>query len=371
MKTADRSCRDRRRPARFRPRGFSLVELMVAMAVGLLATLAITSVTLVNEEHKRNTASGSDAQTNGAMALFTLQRDVQMGGYGLTSIPDIGGCEIKGKNGSADFTWRLAPVVITNGVDGAPDTIEISNSTHREFSVPMETSEDHTRGGNEFVIKDNTNVGNAVGDLVVVIPKAPSATDWCSLFTISEAPTGNTLRHATGSDFPWNQPAPTSVFPGATDTAVAYPAKSLLVNLGRLVNRIYSLSNTNTLQVQAFSSDALTISTEDLLPNIVSLQAVYGKDTVGNDRSADVWNTVTPTSAGDWQQVVALRIAVVARSTQRDKEEVTTAAPQWRPDGVTAEDISVGAAGDAEWKHYRYHVFETTVAMRNMIWQAR
>ena len=52
--------------------GFTLVELMVAMVIGLVTTLVITQVLAFSEGQKRTTTSGSDAQVNGSLALYTL-----------------------------------------------------------------------------------------------------------------------------------------------------------------------------------------------------------------------------------------------------------------------------------------------------------
>jgi type IV pilus assembly protein PilW len=353
--------------------GISLIELMIAMAIGLLTTLAISGVMLATEQQRREATSGSDAQVNGALALYTMQRDLQMGGYGLTSIAEVSGCTIKSKKGTAPtVTQVLAPVVITDGANNGPDTIDIGSATHREFSVPMKVAVDHTRGGDTFTIADKANIGNSVGDFMIAVPtEAPSSTAWCSLFQVSELPTGNTLRHAASDAHPWNHAAPDSIFPGVTDADVAYPVRSFLVNLGRLVSRTYSIRDNSTLQLQTVVSDAVA-DTQDVLPNIVGLQAVYGKDTTSPpDRTADVWNATTPTTPEQWNQVVAVRIAIVARSVQFDKEEVTAALPQWRPDGQTETDIRIDLANPADWKHYRYHVYETAVPLRNMLWQSK
>ena len=63
--------------------GFSLVELMVGLVIGLLATLVIIQVFSTFEGQKRSTSGSSDAQTNGSIALMSIQRNVQMAGYGL------------------------------------------------------------------------------------------------------------------------------------------------------------------------------------------------------------------------------------------------------------------------------------------------
>lgn len=66
-----------------RQAGFTLAEIMVGLAIGMLATLVILQVFSVFETQKRATTGTADAQTNGSIALYTLGREMQLAGYGL------------------------------------------------------------------------------------------------------------------------------------------------------------------------------------------------------------------------------------------------------------------------------------------------
>ena len=117
-----------------------------------------------------------------------------------------------------------------------------------------------------------------------------------------------------------------------------------------------------------------------IVDGIVQLQARYGRDTsVTADGVIDVWDTTAPTTADGWSRVLAVRLAVVARSSQRENPgqsgagcTATTALPQWLSDpinNVTENiDVSIGA-GNANWQCYRYKTFQTAVSLRNMIWK--
>ena len=63
--------------------GFSLVELMVALVIGLAATIVIMQMFAVSESRKRASTSGADAQTTAALTLYQLERDIRQAGYGL------------------------------------------------------------------------------------------------------------------------------------------------------------------------------------------------------------------------------------------------------------------------------------------------
>src|SRR5262245_24280902 len=68
-----------------RQHGMTLVELLVAMLLGLITTYFISQVFAVAESHKRTATFGTDAQVNGAVALHTLRRHVMSAGYGVVS----------------------------------------------------------------------------------------------------------------------------------------------------------------------------------------------------------------------------------------------------------------------------------------------
>lgn len=392
--------------------GVSLIELMVGVVIGLLATLVIAQVAGLYETQKRQTSASADAQINGALALHTLQRDIEMGGYGLTSGGVAGCTQIRGKRSATNYDWTFAPVLITQGTGatggttGRADTIQVLMANNNNgFALPMQLREHHRKDDSSFVLAERINVGNRQGDMLLVIPPAnvagtasPSpagqvSPHWCSLAQISAAPSGDTLAHGT-SGAPWNHDATGTRFPGDLGSDIAYAAGSTLINLGTLADRCYFISDPNettatrrcglaadstemayTLRLRTFTTADASTTNQDIFPDIINLQAVYGIDTTAPaDGAVDSWTTTTPTTGAGWAQVIAVRVALLARGTQYDEREVTTTVPNWRPDGVTAEPFTLPACPSGEndcWKHYRYRVFESVMPLRNMLWQAR
>jgi type IV pilus assembly protein PilW len=98
-------------------------------------------------------------------------------------------------------------------------------------------------------------------------------------------------------------------------------------------------------------------------------------------------DTYDKTLPADWTQVLSIRIAIVARSGQYEKDLVTQSAPLW---DLGASSTVTGAischngsqclpikvdylseGGDANaWQHYRYRIYDATVPLRNIIWNA-
>jgi type IV pilus assembly protein PilW len=74
-------------------------------------------------------------------------------------------------------------------------------------------------------------------------------------------------------------------------------------------------------------------------------------------------------TATDWSRVLALRIALVARSNLAERPDATTGlCTTTTVDPLTWTGGTLTISADPNWKCYRYRVFETTVPLRNMIW---
>jgi type IV pilus assembly protein PilW len=366
--------------------GFTLIELMIGVVIGLLASLAVTHVLVNSEGQKRSATSGSDAQVNGALALSTLQRVVQPAGYGFSATPSLIGCTLTATfSGNpvtatlANFPTVLAPVTIADGAAGAPDTIRIMSSGKASYSVPLRmVAPGYVAGGLNFPV--TSIAGIVAGDLIVAAPTAaaPPATA-CELFQATSTPTTPFVPRI---DNAWNK---------LNTPTTSYSDGAVLINLGAPLDATYSIVN-NSLMVRSLTIGSDASSTPsygaapvELYPNIVQLQALYGKDTDANG-SVDTWNNVTPTDNAGWRQVIAVRIAIVARSSQYEKQDpvnatyVTNANISWDVGnaGTVAGSATCGASkcltikidNLTDWQNYRYKLFETVVPLRNLLWNS-
>jgi type IV pilus assembly protein PilW len=355
-----------------RARGFTLVELMIGLVIGLITTAVIAQVLVVSEGRRRTTVSGSDSQVSGAVSLYAVQREVEMSGYGLTAAVGGLGCPIKAERNGTAYNFELAPLVITDGASGAPDTIEIMSSAKLSYSVPARVRTNHPRTAANFFV--DSTVGTEVGDKIIAVPNTIEANNWCSIFNVTQLPGNTQVIHNSGNGGPWNQPGGQTIFP-----TNGYPAGSYLVNLGQFVTRKISVDQAIGLRVATFSTSSATTTTDDMYPDIVQMQAYYAKDTNGDD-VVDTFDTVKPTTGAGWLQVKGIRLAIVARSGQMEKENVTAANPVWdvgstiTMSGTTtcgnSECISIDVSTLPSWQRYRYKIFDSYVPLRNMLWHS-
>ena len=358
---------------RGRTRGLSLVELLVASAIGIIASLAIFQVFAVFEGQKRTTTSGGEAQTSGTLALYTLERDVRQGGYGFNT-PDLVGCALQGWDelaGAALAPTSLVPAFITQGVGstpgvaGAPDSIAVSYGNGDALPAPVTILVGSLGITDDFIKVVNALYGFQPGDRVVIAEGGKP----CTLAQVSQIPpatgdntqlnlkSGNYLDPVTGGNQPtrYNNPA---------GLGTAYTTNGKVYHLGGgATNKVYSVQNAQ-LMVQAIGVPATP-----MFDNIVQLQAQYGKD-LNNDGTVDAFDETTPVNSAEWAAVLAIRIAVVARSGLYEKDEVSPAFIQlWEnslnPPTTTGPVWTL----TADERHYRYKVFQTVVPLRNMIWR--
>ena len=364
--------------------GFTLVELMVGMALALITTVIIAQVVVNAEGQRRTTSSGSDAQVNGSVGLYTVSRDVQGAGYGLISHSAALGCPITAKYGSAaTLALTLAPVTITVNANGVP-TLRTFSSGRSSFSVPMVVKANHAAVDTSFTVNSSTGVSN--GDTMMAIPGTWSSSNWCTVFQVAGSGASvlsSTVVPNVTVTAGWNPASTASLMP-----TTGYPADtSYLVNLGSIVLREYTVASEN-LVMRELQATGTWGADQVLASGIVALRVMYGKDTSApKDGVVDQFDTTTPTTADDWSRVLSVRIAVVARSEVREKDAVTTTDPVW--DVGTATTVSGTAAcstgssrqcltltipkpnaTDTEWQHYRYKVYDTVVPLRNVVWSA-
>jgi len=362
-----------------RNRGLTLIEVMIGMVIGLIGIIIITQVYLVNENYKRSTTGAGGAQVNGAIALYTLERDLRMAGYGIAHSDALSCGQLRyyyNGNYSTPPGGTLpnvvvAPVVITDGGAG-PDTITVMYATGEVRNVPATLSKNMADAAAALNVDNPTGFSQNPGDLIFV-----SQGGVCTLMQVTQE--GVPLHHAASGTALWNPSSPAASF-------TTYTQGALVFNLGRPVVNTYSI-NSNSLQLLGmFTATSSTVVQSynatplSLISDIVDLRAQYGKDNgvnngtvtnttyTANDGIVDSYDTVTPATAAAWQQVLSVRIGVLARSQNYEKPDppggactATTSAPTWQggtfavPDGIPS--------------CYKYRAFDTVVPLRNMLWR--
>lgn len=379
--------------------GFSLIEIMVGLAIGLLGVLVIMQVASIFEGQKRSTTSGADAQTTGSIAFYTMGRDLRRAGFGMSE-PLAIGCTVKRSlNDNPTPDSSLSTLTITKGAGGLPDTIHMIASSKGNWSLPVRLISPATQDSTEMYV--NTALGMKLNDILIAYEPGKD----CTLLQISGPVDADNHLKISSADLKiehenksseqigeWNPTDPTTIFP--TD---GYSSKALLFNFGNMIDHTYSVdANYNLLLTDAQAG------TQAVASDIVTIKAQYGFDKSGgawppadapkvtdwSDTMVDADGNGTvypgPADPGDTQRIVAIRVALVARSALMEKPNPETGAcdvtistatatrpansPSWVGGAIDVSKNPDGSA-NANWQCYRYKTFEDTIPFRNLMWR--
>lgn len=348
--------------------GLTLIELLIGLAISLVGLLAISGVLQGFNAQKRTTVGSSDAQVIGGVASYMIQRDLRRAGYGANGDPAIG-CSlhlIDPLGGPSPL--RLDPVRI---VAGATDQVTITYGQSRHGTYYATLNGKYTGDGAAFAV-DNT-FGFTTGDLLVVGPATITEADGtpiCGMYRVSGVPDAAHVAHAVGA---YNSAAANLLAFNAGAKVYSYglsaPPEGSPAELPEQVTYAVNANKELTMASRATNFAPVAIGEQ-----IVMLRAYYCKDTMNAAASTiNVCDQVIPTTPAAWRQVLAVRIAVVARSGARDAAAVTAGPLQlWAsltlPGGGVLNPVTMPLT--AEDAHYRYRVYDAMVPIRNLIWQA-
>lgn len=378
--------------------GFSLIELMVSVVIGMLALLFAMRLLTGSEQNRQSAMGGSDSLQNGMLALFAISGDAGQAGYGIND-PIVTGCDTVVTPGFplAQATRDgvairpIAPVVIESQANG-PDKVTFYSATASTGTASLRVLTNYVNGTRVYV--DRIPYGFAQGDVILVAPD-PAGGGKCSLAQVSDSP--DALPPPPGQQYiVIGQGSAWRFNTGGLGAAYNGNAARLF-NLGPGGSLSFHTWTVADGYLRLSAADNGAANGAPVADNIVSLKAQYGFDTrPGNtfDPAGGLqvtkWSSTMISADGDasvgdpddWQRIAAVRLALVARSKNPERPakgaacSATTAKPvafaTAAPAGVAAAPVSidVAVAGDpVDWHCYRYRVFETVVPFRNASWR--
>jgi len=392
--------------------GFSMIEILVGLAIGMLASMVVLQIFADNEARNRTASGSADAQTTGAITLYQLQAQVQRAGYGMNA-KALFNCNATWKVAKTGLSIskpvKLVPVSVnpTSVSGGVSSTLIPAADANTDIVMVMygngngEPEGSGITGTAGAVYTVNTLKAFSVGDRVVAaqgtapdscgtntlnLDRVTTVVDGTSSadITVSTAPgVAGTMLFNLGPGPSGANATPTTAMPTNGPTILVYAVR------GGVLTACDFNVNDCSLASNATSSSVWVPVAE----NIVSLRAIYWKDA-----SAALWDGSTtasdqtqPTTACTWARVWGLNIMVVTRSDEYDKNIVTRAnstkvsgtpalaakagasalAPTWNTAAfnVTAPVVlGTDDTTDQAWRHYRYRGFQTLVPIRNVPW---
>ncbi len=346
--------------------GFSLIEIMVGIVIGLIAVLVIYQVFAATEGIKRNTTSVGDAQQNGLFSSFMLGIELANSGNALANAAEkLGTCP---PGASSALTWRPIPVLINDG--GAPDTPDsfiVTYSTSNVVIAPAPFKVNNSVPANApYPVQSPT--GFKVNDLIVAISGGGAC--GASRVTGVTAPDVNgvvTIAHTSpgiGPDFT-SDSVLFNMGPAATAQKVRY-------DINADVLRSTALLNGDGVPVDPLIPNPLA-------SNVVNMKLQYGIVPAGGGplqwKTADTfpWRPVDLLSGlpnnvlvPQLKTLKAVRIGMIFRGEQWDRDAPDKTITMF--DGAFTQTF---ARSGSPAGNYRYRFYETVIPIRNELWNGK
>lgn len=375
-----------------RKRGFTLIELMVAMALGLVLTLALTTVMVRHDAGKRTLVSTNDLSLTSSYLAFSLDRELRSAGSGFTQDwrqnfgcllrVARGGTQIlpRGAAFPAPFAAvpqqvRLAPVLIHAGAgNNGSDVLAVATGAAGVGETPIRVQ---PASATATDLRVTSTVGLRGNDLVLIAEDGLG----CVMQQVATPFTGgaNQLLSFGGTYAKAEIDSLQLVNFGTASTAFVSPLGNANGNPPML--RLFGVDANATL----VSHDMLQLDgSDDVMPlvdGVADLRALYGVDSDGDGR---IDNWVAPTATGFTAAaltdgslaarqrlltIMAVRVGLVLRSDRIEREQVAPASLTLFGDLPTA--LQYTHAITSGLRNQRFRTVEFTVPLRNVMITAR
>jgi len=281
---------------RSRQTGLTLVEVMIAMLLGIFLMGGVLQVFASSRQTYRVHEATSRMQENGRMALEVLSRDIRMADFwGCASDPSnfVNNLDTAG-TGYVDFL--SGGVGGTDGVSGAPDSLILRGGIDSGLRVmppygPQASANIKTQAGNGLEQDDIVFVADcSAGDIFQITNANPDD--------------AGVVVHNTGHGDPGNYNVTNPGCPGANAHCLSkvYGADASMM-----------LTQETRYEIKAGSEGQPALFRNDLefLDGIENLQILYGHDTDASG-TANYYGPADPLV--DMADVISIRFAVVVRS---------------------------------------------------------
>lgn len=378
-------------PAR-RSAGFTLVELLVAVAISLVLTLAITLMLVRYEGTRRTLTATNDSSIGGAFVAYLLDRSVRSAGSGFTqSWRDSFGCQLLvARSGTTKLprstafpapfatvpqTVRLAPVVVHAGVGtGGSDVLAVQTGASALAESALRV---RTASATASQLRVPTTVGLRDGDLAFVFQNNTE----CLLQQVSSGFVGGVSDLLTfGGTYATAQQGTTRLQDmGATTPAFVAPIGNTTGNLP-LFQLIGIGSNATLVTHDMLQLDG-TDSVAAVADGVDDLRALYGVDTNDDGRidswqspATAPWNAASlldgsATARTNLSRIIAVRIGFLVRTSSPERSAVSPSSLTLFSD--LGSTLQVSRTLTSAEQLLRWRTVEVTVPLRNVLLMPR
>ncbi|MFT7413441.1 MAG: type IV pilus assembly protein PilW [Methylophagaceae bacterium] len=354
-----------------RQRGFTLIELMIALVLGLLLVAGVTQVFVANKQTYRVTDAHSRLQDNARFSLEVLSRDIRSAGYaGCRSIEKMNvnlianapvpaemsaDTIITGSEASTSTTWSPALPASLGTVVGGTDVITLQRGTGCGATLTGNVGSSSAQI--QVAAPNSCNI--SAGDILMIadcedahIFRATNAS------TITSSSTSQNIAHsATGNGSTHFCIDNASVGTGScgTGNVKLYNYDAELFKFSAITYFIRLGTNGNpALWSYDLTAASGASNPSELIEGIENFQVLYGADDNDDDIVDRYVTAKVINDATEWDKVIGAQINILAQTLDTN---LTTSSQ--------TVDFNGGTITGTEGRLRR--VFSTTIAIRNRV----
>lgn len=343
-------------------RGLTLVEVMVAMTIGIILLLAMGSLLVNSTRVFKVSDDFARMQENGAYALNSIGSDLRMAGfYGATTTNDIEPRTAVGEECGAGWATNFAQPLLGLPLSGDPAL----TSAAAHAAMPCINASNFVSSAADrptFILV----VRGASG-----VQVAPANLDDNTLYVQTDPNGGMLFKGDQYKDFP--TPPRRTVLGGAEAPIYAYQAKAYYL---RPCSRPKGgpPDDTVCLATDDGNQPIPTLVRQELLgaamtevavaEGIEAMRISYGIDTHAPPDGTPAKYTETPTLA-EFAQVVAARVSLLVRSP-KPTAGYDDSSRRYDLDGDGNAELGCADAPDLLPCNYHRHVFTQSFQVRNI-----
>jgi prepilin-type N-terminal cleavage/methylation domain-containing protein len=367
------------RPAGLRDSGFTLIELMITMIVSALVARAIFVFFAGQQRVYDIQTKLLNVQENLWTAMELMSRHIRSSGAGMAA-----GCTKIRTYYDGQGVSQVAPAMIKNGANGAPDEMTITYFANSTSSwVDSMLSNTIPQDWTASAMKVDNAASFNIGDFILVLDtqqNPPNGDRGCTVFAVTQVPGSDKLLIVNPSS-PWNAPGQA---PGLIPFDYTGGAGGTfgVRNLGRMISVRFFIDSTGAPAVAPrLMMDDLsdTLPAAPLAEGIEDMQLAYGCDVSPTDGSLTEGNTAATRLTDEWiynqagdvppascTKPKAVRVTLMARTVTT--ETTLTLTGTAGGGGTSASGSAKAAAEDGIAgvpDLYRHRLLTTTVTPRN------
>ncbi len=348
-----------------RARGFSVIELMVALAISLLLLTGVVSIFVSSKSSYETNERTSRIQENGRFALDAIMSDVRASGfvgcarqptYRSTSLSNATVLQwnflagsVAGFQATGTSTWSPAMDTSVSSPLSGSDVLAVRVPVRERVAQPLTAN--MGAATNTLQVAAGTS-GVAAGEIAVAY-----SCEAISVFQVTAFDSGTgVISHAATSPN-------AQLGPGNANNTLSYSYRQGVTSVIPVETIVYYIAPSTRIADATDPAPAGTTSlwrrrslrtpAEELIEGIEQMQLLYGVDSNG-DVVVDVYRTADDVT--DWNDVISVNVALLVRSIEEhgvDTDQRT----------YTLLDTTVAAPGDRRLRE----VFTATASIRNRV----